>query len=191
MGINYYTVGVSSFVKRQYDLEFSGTKISEFDMLNLRKFAEYRLNTNKWKYGYAPFCRIVRINNIFNLEYPIIRISKMNQRFLRTEYKARTDSELPVLVRYFPKTSPIKKQIADYIDVILYSQLQMKKENDSTGASFDIVSVNAEMAEPVPMTPNTILRNALGIKYGGSGKKIDRDQYLQSVKFWSEHAIME
>ena len=40
-----------------------------------------------------------------------------------------------------------------------------------------------------PMDPITMMRNALGTEFGGSGIKIDNDQYLQSVKFWSENII--
>jgi len=39
------------------------------------------------------------------------------------------------------------------------------------------------------MQPITIMRNAL-ISEGGSGIAIDRQKYMQSVKYWSQHAIV-
>ena len=38
-----------------------------------------------------------------------------------------------------------------------------------------------------PMTPITMMRNALGKSEGGSGVPLDRAQYDASVKFWREH----
>ena len=38
-----------------------------------------------------------------------------------------------------------------------------------------------------PMTPITMMRNALGKSEGGSGVPLNREQYDASVKFWSEH----
>jgi len=41
--------------------------------------------------------------------------------FFRTEYEARTEKELAVLRRFFPK-SKVKEQVAEYLDIILYSK---------------------------------------------------------------------
>ena len=38
------------------------------------------------------------------------------------------------------------------------------------------------------MPPITMMRNALGKEEGGSGVKLDRELYKQSVKFWNENA---
>ncbi len=45
-------------------------------------------------------------------------------------------------------------------------------------------------AEPdeIPMTPITMLRNALGVEEGGSGVPLDRDAYRRSVAFWDANA---
>ena len=39
-----------------------------------------------------------------------------------------------------------------------------------------------------PMTPITIMRNALGRDEGGSGVPIDREKYRQSVEYHKTHA---
>lgn len=45
-------------------------------------------------------------------------------------YEARTEKELPVLRRYFPKDK-VEPQRAKYLDVILYSREQVVKENEA------------------------------------------------------------
>ena len=40
------------------------------------------------------------------------------------------------------------------------------------------------------MDPITIMRNALGKEEGGSGVPLDKDKYLQSVKFWEKNAVI-
>jgi hypothetical protein len=37
------------------------------------------------------------------------------------------------------------------------------------------------------MQPITMMRNALGKEYGGSGVPIDPAKYAQSVEFWTEN----
>jgi hypothetical protein len=58
-------------------------------------------------------------------------------------------------------------------------------EEDSWG----VVAILGQLHnEEEPMAPITMMRNALGVAEGGSGVKIDRDAYLKSVDFWSNHA---
>ena len=44
------------------------------------------------------------------------------------------------------------------------------------------------MAEELPMQPITMMRNAHGAEYGGSGVELDLTAYQASVEFWSIHA---
>lgn len=41
------------------------------------------------------------------------------------------------------------------------------------------------------MDPITMMRNALGKEEGGSGVKLEREKYLESVKYWEKHAIVK
>ena len=41
------------------------------------------------------------------------------------------------------------------------------------------------------MDPITMMRNALGVEYGGSGTKLDFTKYNESVKYWTEHIIIK
>ena len=41
------------------------------------------------------------------------------------------------------------------------------------------------------MDPITMMRNALGKEEGGSGVKLEKEKYMQSVKYWEKHAIVK
>ena len=61
-----------------------------------------------------------------------------------------------------------------------------------TDADYDIVCVLAEAdINDSPMTPDTIIRNHLGVDFGGSGEPIDREKYMESVDYWSKYALIE
>jgi hypothetical protein len=105
---------------------------------------------------------------------------------LRTCYEARTEKELPVLRRYFPK-SCVKLEKAKFLDIILYSKEQIKKENNALGNidpnsdvdyDYGIVSVKLlNEGKETPMDPITLMRNALGKSEGGSGVPLDHQKY--------------
>lgn len=49
--------------------------------------------------GYAPFCKHVFMPNFAGLPSGTAAITPENEPLLRTAYEARTEKELPVLVR--------------------------------------------------------------------------------------------
>ncbi len=118
----------------------------------------------------------------------------------RSAYEARTEKELAVLVRYFPKES-FKTETAKYLDLILYSREQIRKENaamnnvdpnESLDYEWGVVSVKPQDQDfELPMTPITSMRNALGVEYGGSGSPLDQEKYRKAVEFWSKHALIK
>lgn len=73
--------------------------------------------------------------------------------------------------------------------MILYSREQLAKEGTLTEADWGVVGC-MYTAEPVetPMTPITMMRNALGVAKGGSGVALNSKAYHRSVEFWSLHA---
>ena len=88
---------------------------------------------------------------------------------------------------------------ATFLDVILYSREQIRKETEAMGGTVDeaetapwgIISVKAQGVNyELPMQPITMMRNALGKEEGGSGVALDRSSYEASVAFWSQHAIL-
>lgn len=136
--------------------------------------------------GYAPFCKLHVHPNWTDTPVSAVPITDDNRHLLRSAYEARTDDELPVLVRWFEGVAPPR---ADYLIVILYDREQLAKEGDAVDADWGVVGCLAtrEPAE-IPMAPITILRNALGVEEGGSGVAIDRKTYARSVAFWDRHA---
>ncbi|MBD8524646.1 DUF3228 family protein [Pseudomarimonas arenosa] len=136
--------------------------------------------------GYAPFCKLYVYYNWTSTRCLTVSITDDNRHLLRSDYEARSKSELPVLVRWFEGVEP---PIADYLIVILYSREQMAKEGTPVDTDWGIVGcMYTAEPEETPMAPITMMRNALGVEEGGSGVPIDREAYRRSVAFWQTHA---
>jgi hypothetical protein len=58
--------------------------------------------------------------------------------------------------------------------------------------AWGIVSVKAQLEDyETPMTPITMLRNALGKEQGGSGVTLVREKYEESVAYWQVNATIK
>lgn len=143
-----------------------------------------------------PFCRYLFIDNFTSTLPSHLRINNSNAQWLRSGYDARTDEELPVLVRWFDL--PCRLPAAQHLMLILYSQEQLLlecKSDEEKGAvppeDWSLVSVMAlnEVVVP-PMPPITIYRNALGIEQGGNGVPLDEAEYRAAVDYWDHHAMV-
>jgi hypothetical protein len=105
-----------------------------------------------------------------------------------------------VLKRYIP-VNKIDLKKAKYLDIILYSKEQIQKENaamqntdpnESIDYDYGIISVKSQDVDfELPMDPITMMRNALGVEFGGSGIPLDFQKYNDSVKFWTEYVIIK
>lgn len=136
--------------------------------------------------GYAPFCKLHVYPNWTSTKCLSVPITDDNRHLLRSDYEARNSDELPVLVRWFEGVEP---PVANFIIPILYSREQLAKEGSAIDADWGVVGCIYTMApEETPMAPITLLRNALGVREGGSGVAIDREAYRRSVEFWRTHA---
>ena len=80
------------------------------------------------KDGYAPFCKHIFIPNFTDGKLYYSLITDDTNKLIESEYKARTEYELPVLRRFIRKEN-INPTIAKYIDIILYSKEQIKYED--------------------------------------------------------------
>lgn len=57
---------------------------------------------------------------------------------------------------------------------------------------YGIISIKPQDCDyELPMDPITMMRNALGREHGGSGKALEKDKYMESVKFWSENILIK
>lgn len=167
--------------------------------------------------GYADFCKLIIIENFTDAKIGSLKIDIANHQYLRCGYSSRRESELPVFSRWFEL--PVAAPVADYLVIVVYSREQLLKEheaeikknpniqdsNDSGKNSVDdlgefelseedkwaVVAILGQSHDnEEPMQPITIMRNALGVKEGGSSVELNKELYMKSVAFWSEHAIV-
>jgi len=62
--------------------------------------------------------------------------------------------------------------------------------NKNIAYDYGIISVKpSDVPYETPMDPITIMRNALGKEEGGSGVKLEREKYMESVKYWTNKAF--
>ena len=113
--------------------------------------------------GYAPFCKHLFLVNDFTEDDARVNVLPVegNEHLIRTEYAARNEKEVPILQRFIPLEAAGELPKAKYLDLILYSREQIRKENESTGkpageetAPWGIVSIKAQMEDhELPMNP--------------------------------------
>lgn len=197
------TISLDPFAHRQFDpeskkgLPIVGYTKEEF-VKHVNRIYEERKKENSGKEilvdGYAPFCKHLFIPNFTQSRTAFMKITKDNEQFLKSAYKARREGELTVLSRWFPKEK-VKVGVAKYLDLILYSRKQINKENEATGAvnkdtaPWGIVSIKPQDVDhETPMAPITMMRNALPLKEGGSGEKLDHKKYKECVDFFQQYA---
>lgn len=148
-----------------------------------------------------PFCKYLIINNFTDAKPSSLPITLENYKYLRSGYSARTNNELPFLSRWFDL--PVKEQKAsEFLILILYSREQLLKEHHENKPSeifelpedcdYGIVTMQALNEYVVePMTPYTMVRNTLGIKWGGNGEEINEKYLKDSAEYWETHAIIK
>lgn len=186
-------VRMTEFAKRHFNPKFSGTKITDFTPEQFEFWvnasSEYFTKEMIWRDGYADFCKHLFITNHTDARMGVAEVTPDNQHLLRSGYKARKDSELPVLSRWFE--GGVFVPSAEYLDLILYSKEQLAKEGTVIDGDYGIVAILSSMtSDEAPMPPATMLRNALGISEGGSGVALNREEYMKSVEYWSNHALV-
>ena len=184
--IERMTITLTDFARpRLFPRELRGNTIQDISAAEF----EQHLNEHpplKVLDGYASFCKLHVHRNWTSTKCLSVPITNDNRHLLRSDYEARNSDELPVLVRWF---EGLKPPVANFIIPILYSREQLAKEGSPIDADWGVVGCIYTMEpEETPMTPITLMRNALGVDEGGSGVPIDRKAYRQSVEFWRTHA---
>lgn len=198
-------IELTKFAERHFNKSFNGTKILDVSM---DRFVEvinekFNLSEGKLNYGYADFCKLFFVENFTETKTGTLPITLENFNYLRTGYSSRRKEELAVLTRWFEIPYQFIPK-AKFLNIVLYTREQLynewlknpnKQKSEfelSEDCEFGIVAILAQMSDDEePMTPITMMRNALGESEGGSGVSIDRKSYEASVKFWSENAIVK
>lgn len=86
--------------------------------------------------GYAPFCKHFFVPNFVNATCSYAKITEENKKWLKSDYIARTEKELPVLCRWF-SSEEVAPPVASHLDLILYSREQINKENEGVLRVYD------------------------------------------------------
>eukprot|EP01139_Manchomonas_bermudensis_P005175 Amastigsp_a174775_50.p1 type:complete len:318 gc:universal Amastigsp_a174775_50:971-18(-) len=197
------TIGMDAFALRQFrNPSYRGTQI-DFDPSEfLQRVQAHFAATPVLVPGYAEFCKHIFMPNFTSATVGAVSITNENKHLLASEYEKRRPEELAVLERHF-LASTVAIPRAEFLDIILYSAEQMRKEyaamppaDGATPPTIDydwgIISVKGQSVDyEQPMNPITMLRNALGVEEGGSGVPLDRGAYERSVAFWSRHAALK
>ena len=195
-----HTLVLDSFCLKQFDdPEYTGTRVAYDKAAFEAKVNALHVEGAPLVDGYAPFCKHVFVPNFTPAVTPYLEITDANRHLLRSGYDARTEQELAVLIQWFDGKVAPPAPVAKYLDIILYSREQIRKEADAMGreegvndAPWGIISVKAQDVEhELPMQPITMMRNALGKEEGGSGVPLKRDAYTASVAFWSKFASIK
>ncbi|GBE59547.1 hypothetical protein, conserved [Babesia ovata] len=194
-----FTIGMDAYCYKQFDKQQTNhiPCSKEHFLQQLRSI--FQSGMAKLADGYAPFCKHLFVRNFTDALTGFLPITVDNEHLLRSGYIARTEKELPVLSRWFPRAAVADKiGKAQYLDVILYSREQVIKENEARQEGhegdyeFDyyVISIKPQDVDhEIPMIPITMFRNTM-ITEGGSGVALDHDAYLRSVAFWQNHAII-
>jgi hypothetical protein len=90
---------VDDFCLRQFSLEYGGSRITMAPAEFEAKVNEYYQANLTLADGYAPFCKHVFMPNFAGLTAGTAPITPGNEHLLRSVYEARTEQELPVMVR--------------------------------------------------------------------------------------------
>lgn len=218
--MSFGKIKITSFGKRHFDPKFSGTKITDKtpEYVEIQLGEEIENGFIKTIDGYAPFCKLIAIDNFTNAKVGSMRIDMSNYQYIRHGYSSRTEQELAVLSRWFEL--PIPAPLARCLVFVVYSRAQLLKEHKATekkkqkefkkqnpkskyvptpfefesdkSVKWGVVAILGQTHNnEEPMQPQTMMRNALGPTEGGSGVPLDREKYLESVEFWSKNAIVK
>lgn len=173
---------------RHFDPDSAGTVITDCTPEEFVK--EIHKRQAIFRHGYAPFCKLLFYPNWTDASAGTLPITPENEKFLKSEYKARREDELPVLVRWLELCEVPR---ALWLCVVVYDREQLLKEGTDIGdADCGIVAILGQMHDrEEPMTSMTAMRNALGVEEGGSDVPLDHEAYLRSVEFWNAHAAVK
>lgn len=197
------TFFLDNFAARQWnDASYTGTQLSHDQADFVQRIHAHHLSGAPLVDGYAPFCKHLFIPNFTDATVGALKITPDNKHLLNSGYIKRRPEELAVLARWFPSNAVPNPPTAKYLDIILYSRVQLIKEyealpstdktQDLPDAPWGIISIKSQdEGHETPMQPITMLRNSLGREEGGSGVCIDRKAYEASVAYWECHAVIQ
>lgn len=188
------SIGITEFVKKTFK---DGGKTRPMIDWDSGAFIQFVMSMDKEAVRVIEpkmkFCKYVFVQNFTAAHVSHLKIDNSNAQWLRSGYEARTESELPVLTRWFD--FPCALSPSKWLMLILYSKEQLVLEANGTEVPQDdwsLVSVIA-LDEPLvpPMPPITMFRNALGVEEGGNGVPLNKGEYKAAVEYWNNFAAVK
>jgi hypothetical protein len=170
-------------------------------------------------YSFAPHIFIdkdtLKSNGLdLNLVLNDIPITKNIESLIKSDYVSRNEKELKILTRWIDKKDINISAIPsfNFIDIVLYTKEHLLKEineriEKGTASEADIID-QQKLEDPsithgvvkilgtldkkeTPIDPITMIRNHLGMKFGGNGEEINLIKYLESVDYWSKNVLLK
>lgn len=184
-------IKLTNFSLRHFKEDFGGTKILDRSPEDFERQLNQSAFMAKVIPGYAPFCKLLVYENWTSAKAGTVLITSEIEQKIKTAYQARTETELPVLSRW---VEGVEMPKAKYLVVVVYDGEQILKEGQDLNfnGKWGVVAIMGQNHdEEEPMTPITMMRNALGVEEGGSGVPIDKEKYKQSVEFWSRNVMVK
>jgi len=128
---------------------------------------------------------------------PFMPITDENRHLLQSGYVMRRDGELPFLMRWFEGDDVNGTSKVESLLVICYTADALAKEGVEIDGDFGIVTIlglREGFEGRAAMVPATVLRNALGEKYGGTPSDdeggFSEANYREGVEFYEKHATI-
>jgi len=175
------TIGASKFVKRQSeDSTYTHFVGSWSDLVNLTVQEFEKGNYTK---GYRDGVYLVQMPKdkakdlFFTFDaYPMFEGMKMDAQWARVPGREHEPAKLQVKILE-PKIR------CNYVDIIIYKREVLEEDKDkTTGADYDIVSINGRLTkDPPPIDPMTLVRNYLHLKGGTKMKGTSPEQFLEML----------
>lgn len=133
---------VTNFARRHFAGKSSVTQVrthspSEFAKSVNKELAEFDdvvpglTRVLEVKPGHFPdFSRLIKLSNptFSDARVTVMPITEANHQYLRTDYSARSEKELPVLSRWLELPPMLKPSIAEYLTIALYSRKKLISE---------------------------------------------------------------
>lgn len=134
--VDQLKIRLDEFAFRQFDdPTYLGTQLRTDKAEFMQKLNELLASDRSLRLvdGYAPFCKHIFVKNwVPGVSVGAAKITPENVHLLQSGYKARTEKELAVLCRWFPKDK-VEIPEATMLDLILYSREQVIKECEAMG----------------------------------------------------------
>lgn len=180
-------VGVSEFVKG-FSTKIGHNSYFEGSWEELAELVEKHFDNNEP--GIGSVDGDVLLVNVppEGFHTSITKITDENRMFVKEIEYVRRVGEKPV------KTNIVKdipKPLAKFAKIVVYrSDVLAQDSGRSTDAEWEIVSINAQNYEYVPMSPATMWRNT-NHEPGGTYRVYSNEEWSQAYAFWNNHASIE